>query len=138
MRPLAIVLAVLVVAAPPAVPQQAVDTTLTLQGFLQQDNDVGVWTIVVPLPLAVLGTQTYVVPVVGKPQRWSRFVNRYVEATGRVTSLPERGTPPIGMEIDHQAPGPGHGRRLAAGRGAQIGGAVTRQGGDEGGHRLGR
>src|ERR1043166_6633773 len=100
MRPLAIVLAVLVVAAPPAVPQQAVDTTLTLQGFLQQDNDVGVWTIVVPLPLAVLGTQTYVVPVVGKPQRWSRLVNRYVEATGRVTSLPERGTPPIGMEID--------------------------------------
>ena len=48
----------------------------------------------------MLGTRTYVVPVVGKPERWSKFVNRYIEARGRITTLPERGHPPIGMEID--------------------------------------
>jgi hypothetical protein len=79
---------------------QSVDTVVTIQGFLQQDNQVGVWTIVVPLPLQVLGTRTFVVPMVGEADRWSRFLNRYIEATGRVTRLPERGNPAIGMEVD--------------------------------------
>jgi hypothetical protein len=100
MRALTVALALLVLTTPPAAPQQAVDTTLTLQGFLQQDNDVGIWTIVVPLALEVLGTRTYVVPVVGKPERWSRFRNQYIEASGRVTRLPERGNPDIGMEVE--------------------------------------
>jgi hypothetical protein len=100
MRTPALMLALVAATAAPASTQRAVDTTLTVQGFLQQDNDVGVWTIVVPLPLEVLGTRTYVVPVVGKPDRWSRFVNRYIEASGRVSSLPELHNPAIGMEID--------------------------------------
>jgi hypothetical protein len=91
---------------------QAVDTMVTAQGFLQRDDQVGLWTIVVPLPLRAFGARTYVVPVVGEPERWSRFVNHYIEATGRVTHLPERGNPPIGMEIekakDVEPPGTGH------------------------------
>ncbi len=83
-----------------AAAQEPVDTVMTIQGFLQQDNQFGNWTIVVPLPLQVLGTRTFVVPVVGEADRWSRFVNRYIEATGRITRLPERGTPEIGMEVD--------------------------------------
>lgn len=52
-----------------------------------------------PLPLYVLGAHTYVIPLVGKPERWSRFVNRYIEAKGRITRLPEGGDPGIGMEV---------------------------------------
>jgi hypothetical protein len=100
MRALPIALALLVCSAPTTAPQQPVDTALTVQGFLQQDDVVGIWTIVVPLALDVLGTRTYVVPVVGKPERWSRFRNRYIEASGRVTRLPERGNPGIGIEVD--------------------------------------
>ena len=57
---------------------QAVDTTVTAQGFLQHDDQVGLWTIVVPLPLRALGARTYVVPIVGKQDRWSRYINRYI------------------------------------------------------------
>ncbi len=113
MRTRTVVLALLVCTTAPAATQEAVDTALTIQGFLQRDNDVGVWTIVVPLPLRVLGTQTYVVPVVGKPERWGRYLNRYIEASGRVTRLPERGNPSIGMEVENakelQPPGTARG-----------------------------
>src|SRR3989442_965017 len=100
MREPALALALLVCATAPAATQQPVDTTLTIQGFLQRDNEVDQWTIVVPLPLRVLGQQTFVVPVVGKPERWSRYLNRYIEAKGTVTRLPERGNPSIGMELE--------------------------------------
>jgi len=101
MRARALVLALLVCTAAPAATQESVDTALTIQGFLQRDNEFDVWTIVVPLPLRVLGTRTYVVPVVGKPERWGRYLNRYIEASGRVTRLPERGDPSIGMEVEN-------------------------------------
>ena len=100
MRGAPLVLALLVCTAAPAAAQEPVDTALTIQGFLQRDNEVDVWTIVVPLPVQVLGTRTYVMPVVGKPERWGRYVNRYIEASGRVTRLPERGNPGIGMEVE--------------------------------------
>ncbi len=100
MRSRSVVLALLIGAARLAVAQQSVDTTLTIQGFLQRDGDEGLWTIVVPLPLQVLETRTYVVPVVGQPERWGRYLNRYIEASGRVTRLPERGNPGIGMEVE--------------------------------------
>src|SRR5947199_3586193 len=100
MRARALVLALLVCTAAPLATQESVDTALTIQGFLQRDNEVGLWTIVVPLPVQVLGAQTYVVPVVGKPERWGKYLNRYIEASGRVTRLPERGNPAIGMEVE--------------------------------------
>jgi len=100
MRERALVLALLISTSGGAAAQESVDTALTIQGFLQRDNEFGLWTIVVPLQLRVLGTQTYVVPVVGKPERWGRYLNRYIEASGRVTRLPERGNPSIGMEVE--------------------------------------
>jgi len=100
MRARALVLALLVGTAAPLATQESVDTALTIQGFLQRDNEVGLWTIVVPLPVRVLGAQTYVVPVVGKPERWAKYLNRYIKASGRVTRLPERGNPAIGMEVE--------------------------------------
>src|SRR5437773_11056642 len=100
MRSRCVVFVLLVGAAGPAVTQEPVDTALTIQGFLQRDNEVGLWTIVVPLPVQVLGAQTYVVPVVGKPERWGKYLNRYIKASGRVTRLPERGNPAIGMEVE--------------------------------------
>src|SRR5438046_4920101 len=100
MRRASLALARLVCSAARMAAQQSVDTTLTIQGFLQRDNEVDVWTIVVPLPVQVLGTRTYVVPVVGKPERWGKYLNRYIEASGRVTRLPERGNPAIGMEVE--------------------------------------
>ena len=74
MRARALLVALLVGSAAPSAGQEPVDTALTIQGFLQQDNEVGLWTIVVPLPLQVLQTRTYVVPVVGKlgPARMRR------------------------------------------------------------------
>lgn len=98
MHTLVRVVALIALTVFPVRAQQAVDTTMTVQGFLQHDNDVGLWTMVVPLPVNVLGTRTYVVPLVGKPERWDRFVNRFIEASGRATSLPEN-NPAIGMEI---------------------------------------
>src|SRR2546427_11455234 len=100
MRESALALALLVCATAPATTQQTVDTALTIQGFLQRDNEFDQWTIVVPLPLRVLGQQTYVVPVVGKPERWERYLNRYIEASGIVTRLPKRGNPSIGLEAE--------------------------------------
>ena len=100
MRTALLAVALLPLTAAVVLPQQAVDTSVTLAGFLQHEEEVNVWTIVVPLPIAVLGIRTYVVPLVGKPEKWDRYVGRYIEASGRITSLPERGNPPIGMEIE--------------------------------------
>ncbi|PYP45445.1 MAG: hypothetical protein DMD42_05585, partial [Gemmatimonadetes bacterium] len=81
MRARALLVALLVGNAARSAGQEPVDTPLTIQGFLQQDNEVGLWTIVVPLPLQVLETRTYVVPLVGRPERWGRYLNRYIEAS---------------------------------------------------------
>src|SRR5207247_662345 len=91
MRSRCAVFALLVGAAGPAATQEPVDTTLTIQGFLQRDNEVDVWTIVVPLPVQVLGTRTYVVPVVGKPELWGKYLNRYIGASWPVTRQPSEG-----------------------------------------------
>lgn len=98
--PLTVALALIGGTLAPSPAQAPVDTVVTIQGFLQEDNQVGLWTIVVPLPLQVLGARTYVVPLVGKPDRWSKLLNRYIEAKGRITRLPERGDPGIAMEVD--------------------------------------
>ena len=42
------------------------DTALTVQGFLQRDDQFDLWTIVVPLHVQALGVRTFVVPLVGK------------------------------------------------------------------------
>jgi hypothetical protein len=80
--------------------QQSADTTLTVEGFLQNDEQFDLWTIVVPLPVQVLGVRTFVLPLVGNAGRWSRYRNEYVAARGRVARLPAGGTPGIGIDVD--------------------------------------
>jgi len=80
--------------------QAPADTTLTVQGFLQRNDQFDLWTIVVPLPLQVLGARTFVVPLVGEKDRWNRYLNRYIEAQGRVSRLPAGGTPGIGFDVE--------------------------------------
>src|SRR5205823_7875751 len=60
-------------AASPA--QQGDDTALTVEGFLQNDEQFDLWTIVTPLPLQALGVRTFVLPLVGRGGRWSRYRN---------------------------------------------------------------
>jgi hypothetical protein len=84
----------------PAPAQQAADTTLTVEGFLQNDEQFDLWTIVVPLPLQVLGVRTFVLPLVGKADRWSRYRNEFVAARGRVAPVPGGGTPGIGIDVE--------------------------------------
>ena len=79
---------------------QSPDTIVRVQGFLQRDDQFELWTIVVPLPLRVLGVRTFVVPLVGEPDRWNRYLNRYIEAEGRVSRLPSGGIPGIGFAVD--------------------------------------
>src|ERR1051325_191981 len=100
LAPIAFALAVLSGRAPPSPAQRAADTTLTVEGFLQNDEQFDLWTIVVPLPLQVLGVRTFVLPLVGKPDRWSRYRNEYVAARGRVAPVAGGGTPGIGIDVE--------------------------------------
>jgi len=88
-------------AASPA--QQADDTALTVEGFLQNDEQFDLWTIVTPLPLQALGVRTFVLPLVGKGGRWSRYRNEYVAARGRVARVPGGGTPGIGIDVEQMS-----------------------------------
>jgi len=67
--------------------QATPDSGVIVHGFLQRDPDDG-WTIVVPQPFEAGGVRTFVLQIQGKPSRWSRFLDRYVEATGRVPLTP--------------------------------------------------
>jgi hypothetical protein len=98
-RALRLSLAVLVAFALSARAQGGQDSTLTVHGFLQQDAAVDLWTIVVPTRLEAFGARTYVVPLVGKPGRWERYLDHYVEATGRVAQLTPPADPPIGLDV---------------------------------------
>jgi len=88
------------------------DTALTVQGFLQRDDQFDLWTIVVPLHVQALGVRTFVVPLVGKADRWSWFVSRYIEATGRLSRLPSGGVPGVGFAVEKmqevEPPGAAH------------------------------
>ena len=97
---LALALAMLGGRAAPSPAQRAADTTLTVEGFLQNDEQFDLWTIVVPLPVQVLGVRTFVLPLVGKTDRWSRYRNEFVAARGRVAPVPGGGTPGIGIDVE--------------------------------------
>jgi hypothetical protein len=96
-------------AAAAAPTQETVDTTLTVEEFLQNDEQFDLWTIVLPLPLHALGARTFVLPLVGGMGRWSALRNRYVAAHGRVSHLASGGTPSIGFTVDemHEREPPG-------------------------------
>src|SRR5260370_26279731 len=98
--PLTVIVALLGGGAGAAPAQEAADTTLTVEGFLQDDEQFDLWTIVLPLPLQTLGARTCVLPLVGGAGRWSPLRNRYVAAHGRVSRLASGGTPGIGFTVD--------------------------------------
>ncbi len=103
-------LVVLLSSAARAAPsQQTADTTLTVEGFLQNDDQFDLWTIVLPLPLHALGARTFVLPLVGGAGRWSLLRDRYVAAHGRVSRLASGGTPGIGLTVGemHEREPPG-------------------------------
>jgi hypothetical protein len=89
--------------------QEPADTTLTVEGFLQNDEQFDLWTIVLPLPLHTLGARTFVLPLVGGAGRWGPLRSRYVAAHGRVSRLASGGTPGIGFAVDemHEREPPG-------------------------------
>jgi hypothetical protein len=92
---------VLVGGAPAAAPtQETAGTTLTVEGFLQNDHQFDLWTIVLPLPLQTLGVRTFVLPLVGGAGRWSPLRDRYVAAHGRVSHVASGGTPGIAFTVD--------------------------------------
>src|SRR5256885_16384206 len=80
--------------------QQGADTALTVEGFLQNDEQFDLWTIVPPLPVQALGVRTFVLPLVGKGGRWSRYRNEYVAARGHVARVPGGRTPGIGIDVE--------------------------------------
>src|SRR5256884_9250061 len=80
--------------------QEGADTSLGVEGFLQNDEQFDLWTIVTPLPVQALGVRTFVLPLVGKGGRWSRYRNEYVAARGHVARVPGGGTPGIGIDVE--------------------------------------
>ena len=57
------------------------DTTVTLQGFVQENLEGVRWALLAPLPVSALGIRTYVIEL-AKGDRWSRLASRYVSASG--------------------------------------------------------
>jgi len=89
--------------AGPSAAQQAAETTMTVEGFLQKDEQFDIWTIVAPLPLHTLGVQTFVLPLVGSADRWTRYRNQYVAAHGRIARVPGGGTPGIAIDVENMS-----------------------------------
>src|SRR2546430_12431005 len=82
------VLALLVATSVGANGQEVPDTAVEVQGFLQRDTASGRWSILLPQPLALLGTRTNEFAVQGEVERWTAFQNRFVEVQGRASSRP--------------------------------------------------
>jgi len=80
-----VVLAMLVLVPRVAPAQQSSDTSITLQGFMQENGAESDWAIVTPVSVAALGARTFVISLSRASGRWSRFASRYVEAGGRLT-----------------------------------------------------
>jgi len=79
--------------------QASSDTSVTLQGFLQE-GAAGKLVLVVPLPLEALGHRTFALAVTGDADRWDRWVNRYVEAAGRVSlSRADTASAPLSIAV---------------------------------------
>src|SRR2546430_4657219 len=95
------VLALLVATSVGANGQEVPDTAVEVQGFLQRDTASGRWSILLPQPLALLGTRTNEFAVRGEVERWTAFQNRFVEVQGRASSRPlaAGGTPALAIRV---------------------------------------
>src|SRR2546430_3731401 len=95
------VLALLVATSVGANGQEVPDTAVEVQGFLQRDTASGRWSILLPQPLALLGTRTNEFAVQGEVERWTAFQNWFVEVQGRASSRPlaAGGTPALAIRV---------------------------------------
>jgi len=100
MRVVPLSLALLASLAAPAAPQPLVDTTVTLQGFLQEDQGSGTMIVLVPLPFEALGVRTFALAVQGKTGRWNQLLSHYVEVQGRVSVVSVAGAVGLGIDVD--------------------------------------
>src|SRR5437870_5587050 len=80
-----LVVALLACLALAASAQQTVDTTATLQGFVQHPFDTEPGMLVLPLPYEAFGIRSFVLSIKGESGGWDRFLGRYVETKGRIT-----------------------------------------------------
>ena len=80
-----VVFALLLLVSRIAPAQQTPDTSVTLQGFLQENGTTSDWAIITPGAVAALGARTFVIQLSRSSGRWSRFASRYVEASGHLT-----------------------------------------------------
>lgn len=87
-------------------PAQGVDTTVTVQGFLER-ADSGAWQLVLPTPLEVKGRRFNVLMARGAARDFSRLQDRFVEAAGRVTLAPGEPTLAIARLQEVEPPGTG-------------------------------
>jgi hypothetical protein len=101
MRAVPLSLALLASLAAPAAPQPLVDTTVTLQGFLQEDQSSGTMIVLVPLPFEALGVRTFALAVQGKTGRWTQLLRHYVEVQGRISVVSAGGVVGLGIDIAH-------------------------------------
>ena len=104
-----VVLALLVVVPRGAPAQQSSDTSVTLQGFMQENGTESDWAIVTPVSIAAFGARTFVIALSPAGGRWTRFVSRYVEASGR---LARNGTGGLVLDVQRmkevEPPGTSH------------------------------
>lgn len=89
--------------------QQPPDTSVTLQGFMQENGSASDWAIVTPGSVAALGLRTFVIQLSRSSGRWSRFASRYVEASGLLT---RNGTGDLVLDVQRmkeiEPPGTSH------------------------------
>jgi hypothetical protein len=89
---------------------QAPDTAVKLDGFVQQiatrAGDSALAQLVLAYPLSVAGTRQRLLALPGEARRWARYVDRYVEAEGRIV-------PPATLEAPRlrEVSPPGTGRK---------------------------
>jgi len=81
MRGIRCVLALAVLGHRLAAAQLQSDTTVTLQGFVQENLEGARWALLSPLPVTALGIRTFVIEL-AKGDRWSGLAAHYVSASG--------------------------------------------------------
>ena len=88
---------------------QQVDTTLGLEGFLQEDDQTAAWTLVVPVSVAAFHIRTFTFSLAGPAESWRDLRNLYVAVTGRVSRLGDPGAPHLSLLVQdvHEATPPG-------------------------------
>lgn len=63
------------------VAQSHSDTSVTLQGFVQENLEGVRWALLTPLPVSARGIKTFVIEL-AKGERWRGLTSRYVSASG--------------------------------------------------------